>query len=274
MKIKIPKPYWVIGSLAAASIIIVGGYNMIVASSNENNAIRTEQVDYSSEIEELKQRLTKAEEEIEILKEKSDFTESDDENKDQIINDLQTKVNSLNSTYKVQGVYKQLENITAKDNKQKELINEKEKLEKECKIYSDKIHKQKELEMEKGELEQQKLLLKKEIILLSTSPYIDVNEANKQIEELTARANSSTSDKEKQKYINEIESLKKEIEAYEKKRAKLDELENQFAELEKTIQEKDFDAQIAKFTISKEENERYIEIYSRIGQINTELLKY
>ncbi len=274
MKIKIPKPYWIIGTLTAASIIVVGGYNMIVANSNQKDTIKTEQINYASEIEELKQRLTKAEEEIEILKEKSDSVESDDENKDQIINDLQAKVNSLNSTYKVQGVYKQLENITIKDNKQRELIKEKEELEKEYKIYSDKIHKRSELEMEKSELEAQKVALKKEIILLSTYPYINVNEANKQIEELTARANSSTSDKEKQEYINEIERLKKEIEAYEKKRAKLDELEKQMAELEKTIQEKNFDEQITKVTLSKEENERYVEICSRIGQINTELLKY
>lgn len=274
MKIKIPKPYWIIGTLTAASIIVVGGYNMIVANSNQKDTIKTEQINYASEIEELKQRLTKAEEEIQILKEKSDSVESDDESKDQIINDLQTKVNSLNSTYKVQGVYKQLENITAKDNKQKELINEKEKLEKECKIYSDKIHKQKELEMEKSKLEAQKMSLKKEIISLGSSPYLDVNEMNKYIEELTARANSSTSDKEKQEYINEIERLRKKIETYEKEKAKLEELKKQLAELEKTIQEKNFDEQITKVTLSKEENERYMEICSRIGQINTELLKY
>lgn len=273
MKIKIPKPYWVIGTLTAASIIVVGGYNIIVANTNEKN-INVQQIDYSNDIKELRQRLEKAEEEIEILKEKSASVESDNKDKDQTINDLQAKVNSLNNTSNIQGISKQLQNITIKDNKQKELIKEKEELEKEYKVYLDKIYKRNELEIKKRELEAERESLKSEINYLNTSPYIDVNEANKYIEELTSKANSSTSDKEKQECMNEIVRLKQLIKTYEENKIKLENLERQLADLQKTIQEKDFDNQISKVTLSKEENERYEEILPRIGKINEELLKY
>lgn len=54
----------------------------------------------------------------------------------------------------------------------------------------------------------------------------------------------------------------------------MQELKNQLKEIEDLIEQKKIDEQINSLDLSEQENARYNEISTRIGQINEELLKY
>ena len=73
MNIKISKPYWIVGTLLTTGVIIVTGYNIIVANTNETIPTGSsyeqtqEYIDYSKDISELKQKLTDIESRVGTL---------------------------------------------------------------------------------------------------------------------------------------------------------------------------------------------------------------
>ena len=194
MKIKIPKPYIFVGTLATAGIIIGVTYNIIqanndsVETSSTNKNDKTEQiqtVDYSNEIEDLKQRLIVAEEKIQTLEQEIETSkEEDNTNKDDIISDLQTKLSSLNG----------------ENNSRKEQINSLKK----------------EIETTQGDLKKVKDVLKKRSKRLSEiqarlgetakiyPSHIDMEKISNEIALLEKKEQSEEN-------ISKIEKLKKEL---------------------------------------------------------------
>lgn len=95
------KSYIFVGTLITAGVVVTTAYNIINATSNQKQTIETaqiQQIDYSKDIEELKERLTTAENKITGLEEKVTSLEEENQNKDDTISKLQTKISSINNT--------------------------------------------------------------------------------------------------------------------------------------------------------------------------------
>lgn len=149
MKIKILKPYWIIGSLVTAGIIITTGYNVIVANTQKeivnasNSATQLQQNDYSSDIVELKQRITDMETKVSALEERIISLENNSNEKDKTISNLQNKVDTLkkqSSTKNIQisNLEEELKNSKQKTNEvQNDLQQTKQVLEKRSKRLSE-----------------------------------------------------------------------------------------------------------------------------------------
>ena len=95
------KSYIFVGTLITAGVVVTTAYNIINATSNQKQTIETaqiQQIDYSKDIEELKERLTTAENKITGLEEKVTSLEEENQNKDDTISKLQTKISLINNT--------------------------------------------------------------------------------------------------------------------------------------------------------------------------------
>lgn len=301
MKIKIPKPYIFIGTLVTAGVIVGITYNIIQANNKniiKNGSTIEKQVEISQnvndtelydnlqkQIDELKKDIENTKIDLKNTNSELEKTKQQLENSNSNVSYLKSKLNNMKNTSndtmyivdnsKTQEIAEKVENISIKDDKQKELVKEKEELEKECEIYRNRTLKGYELEREKSQLEHERDNLPTEIKVLKnklSDTYI--SDVNKQIEILTLALNSTTIEKKKKEYTNVIEKLKSEIETYNKNKieVEIEKLEQELVELEKVIQKDN--EEIKKVTLSEEEEERYSEISKRIGQINEELLKY
>lgn len=259
MKIKIPKPYIFVGTLATAGIIIGVTYNIIqanndsVETSSTNKNDKTEQiqtVDYSNEIEDLKQRLIVAEEKIQTLEQEIETSKGEMENAKQeisnntsIIASLNSKIKTLNSSNKKNSVTtdnsdtkelsKQLETITAKNNEQQELLKEKEELQEEYDVLIEKRQKFNELYGEEHSINVEISRLDNEIKLLYSM-------------------------------LNEQED--------EKIRTKIKELEKEKESLETEL--KTISNQKEKYKLTDEENKKFNELGTRLTKIKEILLGY
>lgn len=133
MKIKIPKPYWIIGTLVTAGIVTVGIHNFIVANTQEKNMIETSNIqevqnqtkdNYQEQINELIQRLNENEQKITELQEKVSVLETENSNKTEEISSLQNKLQKNSVTTKTVTVNNaDLEKITQKLNKTTATVN-------------------------------------------------------------------------------------------------------------------------------------------------------
>lgn len=303
MKLKIPKPYIFIGTLVTTGVIVGVTYNIIQANNKnitKNESIIEKQVEISQNVNDtelydnLQKQIDKLKTEIENTKTDLENTNSELEktkkqleNSNSSVSYLKNKLNNIkdtsNNTYildnsKTEEIAEKVENITIKDDKQKELVKEKEELMKEYEIYKDRIFKEDMLEREKRNLDMEKRALTDYIQMVkeSTPAYPDGFDdlANKQIEKWTLELNSTNNESLKKSYTKAIEKLKKQIEEYTNYITEIEKYEKELEELEKVLQEKNFDEEIKKVTLSEEEEKRYDKVTTRIAQINEELLKY
>lgn len=134
MKIKIPKPYWVVGSFVAAGIITATGYNVIVANTEREitttsgQTAQIKQVDYSDDIAELKQRVSDNESKITGLQEKVIDLENTNKEKDEEINSLKSKYNTLkkeNNSGEVKTLKTELSNVKQESSERKQILEQK-----------------------------------------------------------------------------------------------------------------------------------------------------
>lgn len=304
MKIKIPKPYIFIGTLVTAGIIVGITYNIIQANNKniiKNGSTIEKQVEISQnvndtelydnlqkQIDELKKDIENTKVDLKNTNSELEKTKQQLENSNSNVSYLKNKLNNIKNTSndniyivdnsKTQEIAEKVENISIKDDKQKELVKEKEELMKEYEIYRDRILKEDSLKHEKSNLDMKRINLTNEIRVIKevTPAYPDGFDdlANKQIEKWELELNSTNNESLKKSYTKTIEKLKKQIEEYNNYKTKIEKYEKELVELEKVIQEKNFDEEIKKVTLSEEEKERHSEISKRIGQINEELLKY
>lgn len=263
-KILATKAYVFLGTLLTAGLITGITYNIILASNEKNNVISSNEQqneiddsiistdkdqynDLQEQVDELKVILEATQ--TELIETKQDLAST--QNK---VNSLNTQINNLkkNNNEKVnltnsstqqiisEDKIKQLEDISVKDNKQKELIKQKENMENEYNVLWKKTCEHINLTGRKNQIE------------------TSIEYKNSDIKSLL-KTNSSLSSylhsEQIQKNIKEIERLEKEI----------DELEIQLQEINEEIKIK---------APTEEEEERRLKLPKEIGQIKEELLKY
>ena len=255
------KAYMFIGTLLTAGVITGITYNIILSSDEKNNVSnsnlqeqasdtnivsvdREQYNDLQEQINELKTIIESTQ--TELIATKQDLTNT--QNK---VNSLNTQINNLkNNNVKVNSTnsstqqiisedkIKQLDDISVRHNKQKELIEEKAKLEKEYNILWEKKCEYINLTGKKREIEAK------------------ITTNNSRIIYLTKQNSFIPMDSEEiQKNLKEIEKLKNEIDEFE-------------------IQLENINEQIKIKQPTEQEEERYTELYSKIQQIKEELLKY
>lgn len=255
------KAYMFIGTLLTAGVITGITYNIILSSNEKNNVsnsnLQQEEIDNSivsidreqyndlqEQINELKIILESTQ--SELIETKQDLTNT--QNK---VNSLNTQINNLkNNNEKVsltnsstqqiisEDKIKKLEDITVKDNKQKELIEEKENLEREYNVLWEKVCEYINLTGKKDSIE------------------ANIRSNNAEINSLTKINENLPIDSEKrEKNIEEIEKLENEIDVLK-------------------MQLEDINEQIKIKQTTEKEEQRRLELNNRIGQINEELLKY
>ncbi len=286
MKFKGVKPYWFVGTIATVGIVTIEVYNFMITNTNkktEEAIIKTNQT-----IKEEKKINNLNTEQTQIVQEELNVKQENEIEETQTIaekNNESNKENKVseraNSTKKVVTTVAELKDTNSKienENKneaKEKLIEEKNRLVEEEKIYSNREEELMKLKYEQEELTAKKIQLENEIRRIKEATRaVNIEATNKLIEELTLKADSAEKESIKEKYTKEIENLKKHIKEYQEAKEQWTNLENELEELEKEIQEKNFDEEIKKIALSEQETERYSTISSRIKEINEELLKY
>lgn len=137
-KILTTKAYAFIGTLITAGVITVTGYNMILGNSEKQvqttskDTDSIQQIDYSNDIVELKQRLDNTESKVTELEEKISLLESDNQKKNETISNLQSRIDSLknendNKNNQINDLKKQVTNTQNDLNQTKEVLEKRSK---------------------------------------------------------------------------------------------------------------------------------------------------